>query len=97
MSNPPDIIEKLSETLSLSEYQSPRSGHFGFWLWDKTQGMNLAIRAKTERDAFVKALHYYQKRLAKVEQEHKELTGKVDVFVAQFVTSDDHDGGRSNY
>jgi hypothetical protein len=85
MSKPPDTSETLSETLKLSEYQSPRNGGFGFWLWDTTQEMNLAMRAKTERAAFVEALHYYQKRLTTVEKEHRALTEKVNVFVAQFV------------
>lgn len=84
MSKPPDTTLKLSETLSLSEYQSPKSGHFGFWLYDKALGMNLSMRAKTERDAFVGALHYYQLRLAKVEKEHASLKDKVNTFVDQF-------------
>lgn len=85
MSKPPDTTWKLSKTLSLSEYQSPKSGHFGFWLYDETRGMNLSMRAKTERDAFVEALHYYQLRLANVEKEHASLTDKVNTFVAQFI------------
>jgi hypothetical protein len=83
MSKPPDIVEELSNTLSLCEYQSPRNGCHGFWLYDGTRGMNLAMRAKTEREAFVKALTYYQGRLADVEQEYKSLTAKVEAFVSQ--------------
>ena len=89
MSKPPDSKLELSATLTLYEYQSPKSGNFGFWLYDKTQGMNLSMRAKTERDAFVTALHYYQRRLNDVEQAHGALKTKVDAFVAQFVTPDD--------
>ena len=85
MSKPPDMVVKLSETLTLCEYQSPRNGSFGFWLYDKTAGMNLSMKAKTERESFVDALTYYQKRLANVEKEHAILTSKVDAFVAQFV------------
>ena len=81
MSKPPDNITRLSETLSLSEYKT--GGHAGFWLWDKTREMNLSMRAASETEAFVKALHYYQKRLTEVEAEHKELKEKVDVFVSQ--------------
>lgn len=88
MSTSPDVIVKLSETLSLCEYQNPKNGHFGFWLYDETRGMNLAIRAKTSQDAFVKALHYYQSRLTEVEQEHKALKDKVDKFVEQFIEED---------
>lgn len=84
MSKPPDTVLELSGTLSLCEYQSPKNGHFGFWLYDKTRGMNLSMRAKTAQAAFVEALTYYQERLQQVEQEHKALTTKVETFVAQF-------------
>lgn len=70
---------KLSETLGLSECTD------GFWLWDKTRQMNLAMKAKTSTDAFVEALHYYQDRLTEVEQEHRDLRKKVDAFVAHFL------------
>lgn len=74
----------LTPTLSLSEYPQT-SGHRGFWLYDSTRGMNLSMRAKTPQDAFVEALTYYQERLKEVEQNYKELSEKVDAFVAQFV------------
>lgn len=83
MSKPPDNVVKLSDTLSLCEYKS--GGHLGFWLYDKTRGMNLAMRAKTDTDAFVEALTYYQNRLTTVEADHANLRKKVDSFVAQFV------------
>lgn len=74
---------KLTETLTLSECSD------GFWLYDETRGMNLGMRAKTPQDAFVKCISYYQKRLAEVENEHRELAIKVDAFVSQFVEDDD--------
>lgn len=70
---------KLTETLTLSECTD------GFWLYDETRGMNLSMRAKTPQDAFVECITYYQRRLAKVEGEHRELSAKVDAFVSQFV------------
>ena len=88
MSKPPDNVVALSDTLTLCEYTSPRNGSFGFWLYDKTRGMNLSIRAKSSTEAFVEALSYYQERLAKVENEHRALTVKVDAFVAQFNAED---------
>ena len=91
MSKPPDNIVKLSDTLDLCEYTSERSGSFGFWLYDETRGMNLSMRAKSERDAFVEALHYYQDRLTEVEKEHACLAAKVDAFVAQFVPDESGD------
>jgi len=63
MSTPPDNIVELSGTLTLCEYTNPRNGSYGFWLHDKTRGMNLSIRAKTAEAAFVEALTYYQGRL----------------------------------
>jgi len=71
-----------SETLSMCDYTF--GGSKGYWLYDSTRGMNLAMRAETPTDAFVQALHYYQKRLTAVEQEHAVLRNKVDAFVEQF-------------
>jgi hypothetical protein len=88
MSKPPDNNTKLSETLMLSEYTSPKNGNFGFWLYDKTRGMNLAMHAESERNAFVHALHYYQTRLTQVEKEHAYLQAQVQAFVGQFVGDD---------
>jgi hypothetical protein len=89
MSKLPDNVVKLSSTLTLCEYQSPKNGSFGFWLWDETRGMNLAMRAKSSTDAFVEALMYYQKRLLTVEHDYRSLKGKVDAFVEQFVEPED--------
>jgi hypothetical protein len=70
---------KLSDTLFLTE---DTNGHF--WMWDQTRGMNVAMRAKSEREAFVKALSYYQNRLTEVETEHATLNTKVQSFLSQF-------------
>ena len=86
MSRPPDTIKELSENLSLCEYKT--SGNSGFWLYDKTRGMNLAMRAKSETDALVEALHYYQERLSEVEREHAILRTKVCAFIAQLRDSE---------
>ena len=89
MSKPPDVVIQLSETLTLCEYQSPKNGSFGFWLYDETQGMNLAVRAKSEREAFVKALDFYQTYYKKEKEQHKALKAKVDSFLIQFVDIED--------
>ena len=72
MSVKPDHIWRLSETLTLCEFVAPpdwryQSGNYGFWLWDETQGMNLAMRSETERVALIDAIKYYQNRLIEVE------------------------------
>jgi len=53
----------------------------GFWLYDMTRRMNLAMKAKTEQEAFVNALMYYQKRLKEVEENFESLHSKVSSFV----------------
>lgn len=74
---------ELTGTLTLSECTD------GFWLYDKTRGMNLSMRAKTPQDAFVECITYYQHRLTEVETAHRELAAKVDAFVSQFVEGED--------
>lgn len=91
MSKPPEISIVLTDKLNLCWYPAT-SGHRGWWLWDETRGMNLAIRAETERDAFVEALEYYQSRLAQVEAEHKELSKRVDAFVELVRPSEQDEG-----
>lgn len=73
----------LTDTLTLSECND------GFWLYDKTRGMNLSMRAKTESAAFIECISYYQKRLAEVETDHRALSEKVESFVSQFVNDDE--------
>ena len=89
MSKPPDVVVKLSESLVLCEYQSPKNGSFGFWLYDKTRGMNLSMRATCERAAFTEAITYYQGNLLRLENEYANLRSKVDCFIAQFEAEED--------
>lgn len=86
MAQKPISFIQLSDTLSLAEMRD------GFWLYDKTRGMNLAMRAKTSNDAFVEALHYYQKRLKETENSYASLKAQVDNFVNQFVEKEEDDG-----
>jgi len=67
---------KLTDTLTISEC------HDGYWLYDYTRGMNLAMRAKTERDAFIKAITYYQKLIIETNKELKNLNNAIDVFIS---------------
>lgn len=82
MSRPPITHTVLNDTLAISEC------HDGWWLYDKTMSVNIAIRAKTRDDAFVEALTYYQKRLTSVENSLSSLRGMVETFVEQFVTDE---------
>lgn len=73
----------LSKSLSISQCTD------GYWLYDETRGMNLAMRAKTAEAAYLEALEYYQERLKEVEEDYKSLKAKVDYFVGQFIEEDD--------
>ncbi|HCJ8661072.1 TPA: hypothetical protein NV758_001579 [Escherichia coli] len=72
----------LSKSLSISHCTD------GYWLFDETRGMNLAMRAKTAEAAYIQALEYYQERLKEVEEDYKSLKAKVDHFVGQFIEED---------
>lgn len=58
-------------------------GDKGFWLWDDTRSMNLSMRAPTAEAAYHAAIVYYQKHLAEVETELRNLKSAVNWFVAQ--------------
>lgn len=75
--------EKLSDSVAITECSD------GWWLYDETRGMNLAIRAKGRDAALIDAITYYQRRLAELETEHRCLSGRVDAFVSLFVQDKD--------
>ncbi len=75
-------VIKLTDALSISEC------HDGYWLYDYTAGMNLSMRAKTERDAFVEAISYYQERTKKLKQKLKELDESVQRFIESLPKED---------
>lgn len=70
------------DTLSLTECND------GFYIFDTVVGINISMRAKTEQDAFIEALIYYQKRLAEVKEDYKNLDNKVQIFLSQFEEKD---------
>lgn len=74
---------KLTDTLSISECND------GYWLYDKTQGWNIASRAKTEQDAYVEALTFYQKRCAEISQKKKKLYDNVNNFIESLSDNDE--------
>ena len=81
---------KLSDTLTLSQCHRHDDKPAGFWLYDKTRGMNLALAEPTEIAALTEALTYYQKRLKRVSGEYKALYDKVSAFIVE-VRGDDED------
>lgn len=71
------------DTLSLVECSD------GYYLYDTVVGMNIAMHTKTEQDACIQALLYYQKRLVEVSTDYKILNDKVESFLSQFEVEDD--------
>lgn len=69
---------KLSDTLELSQWGD------GFWLYDTTRGMNVSMRVKSDIEALIEALMYYQKRLKIIEDKYKDISQRVELFVSQF-------------
>jgi hypothetical protein len=78
---------KLTDTLTISECKD------GYWLYDKTRGMNLAMRAKTEQDAYVDAITYYQKRCEEIEKKKKKLYDSVNNFIESLSDNDEVESG----
>lgn len=79
------VIRKVFkiDTLSLHECTD------GYYLYDTIVGMNISMRAKTEQDAFIEALLYYQKRLIEVKKDYKSLNDKVESFLSLFDRDND--------
>ena len=75
----------VNETIELSQ------GPDGFWLYDRTRGMNLSMRAVSEQQAFVNTIIYYQRRLTKIEKSYKSLNGFVNTFIEQVQYGSDDD------
>jgi hypothetical protein len=75
-----DVIRRIfkNDTLSLVECKD------GYWLYDYVLGMNISMRAKTEQDAFIESLLYYQQKLEKTKLELQDINTKVYHFIAQF-------------
>lgn len=73
---------KLTETIALTECAD------GWWLYDNTRGMNLAMKSKSERAAFIEALEYYQGRLTFMEKAYSSIKSKVNNFMNVFAEED---------
>lgn len=72
-----------TDTLSLHECTD------GYWLYDYEIGMNISMRAKTEQDAFIEALTYYQRRFKQTKKELEDINSKVKNFISQFDKDDE--------
>lgn len=74
-----------TDTLQLTERAD------GYWLYDHKEGMHLSMRAKTEVDACIEAIQYYQIRLAESRAAYKDLNTKVGSFISLFDRDDYED------
>jgi len=79
------VIRKIFkiDTLSLHECID------GFFLYDYVIGMNISMRAKTEQDAYVEALLYYQRKLIEVKTDYENINKKVQSFITQFIEDEE--------
>lgn len=89
MSRPAILTEDVSPTLHLALRHAMSEYKEGYWLYDDTRGMNLAIGAPTKEAAYLGALAYYQKRLTEVETMYKALKAQVAAFVAPFLEANE--------
>ena len=60
----------------------------GYYLYDYVIGQNISMRAKTEQDACIEAILWYQSRLIESKEKFKILKDKVEGFLAQFDEED---------
>jgi hypothetical protein len=81
------VIRKVFklDTLSLHECTD------GYYLYDYVIGMNISMRAKTEQEAYIEALLYYQRKLKESQTLYKEIKYKVENFFRQFDISESGD------
>lgn len=56
----------------------------GYYLYDYVIGMNISMRARTEQDACIQALLWYQKSYTESKLRYKDLSDKVENFLSQF-------------
>ncbi len=72
------LVDNGVLTLSVSDKDGYKDG---YWLYDKQRRMNLSMRAKSERDAFIEALTYYQQRLSSVETSYNAMRSRLHGFM----------------
>ena len=77
------VFENEQFTLTFCDYTDDRTtGDYGYWLYDKTKGMNLSMKAKIETQALIEGLMYYQKRLTEIESSYNSMRGRLHLFMA---------------
>ena len=60
----------------------------GYYLHDTTVGINIAVHSKSEQEACIEAIRYYQKRFGDLKHDYNVLYDKVENFLSQFNNED---------
>jgi hypothetical protein len=82
--------DRLNDHLTLSECHPDSECRINnWWLYDDRAGMNIGMRKITRDAALVAAVEYWAKRAIRAEKDHSQLRSQVDLFVSQFVESDE--------
>lgn len=77
-------MAKFIRNVFKNEHQCMTECADGFWIYDYSWQMNIVTSEKTEQAAFIAALSFYQKAFDESKNKYKDLSGKVDSFLAQF-------------
>lgn len=97
--NPENYIsQKINDDLTLTNCirsyvndagEMKPCGDFGWWLYDKTFGSNLAMKAKSKEDALIEALTHYNEYFKRERAALSSLQSKVNSFLVQFPSDED--------
>ena len=83
MAKKADKQEKLTPEITISEI-FPGHPDSGFWLYDSDAGINLAMRADSERQSLLAALTYWKSRFQQLERVHSDMAKEVNRFITIF-------------
>ena len=53
----------------------------GYYLYDYVVGVSISMRAKTEQDAYIEAIKYYQKHTQALVDDNLSLNSKLDSII----------------
>lgn len=74
-----------NEVITLTKSPLTKGDNRGFWLYDKIFRVNIAMRANSEREAWIEALTYYQNSYRDIKSSHDGLVHRINTAVGQFV------------
>ena len=83
MSRPPIQSERLTPTLSISEFHKDAEHPQGWWVYDHKLSWSIGCAQPTRELALVEAVETYQKFYEELKERYTKLKKKVDLFVDQ--------------